>query len=143
MEYREIFSFWIDCWVVSSWFLPITSSKYHTFQYGGHSDAILDWSHFENIEHFFQLDTTQQSIQHTKIPLYAKFYKCNMKTPTPIEFSNKSLVYIFRSLWVQWVNAKILDRALCILSHSLTNERTYNKARYKIACYIPRILQSW
>ena len=26
------------------------------------------WRHFENIKHFFQLGTTQKSIQHTKIP---------------------------------------------------------------------------
>ena len=26
------------------------------------------WRHFENLKHFFQLGTTQKSIQHTKIP---------------------------------------------------------------------------
>ena len=39
-----------------------------------------------------QLDTTQQLIHNAKISLYAKFNKRNMKTPTPIEFSNESLV---------------------------------------------------
>ena len=53
MAYREIFAFWIDCWVVSSWFLPITSSKYHIFQYGGHSVAILDLKPFWKYWTFF------------------------------------------------------------------------------------------
>ena len=113
------------------------------FQNGFKSKMATDWPPYWNVWYFEdvigrnQLGTTQQSIQNAKISLYAKFYKCNMKTPTPIEFSNKSLVYIFRSLWVQWVNAKILDRALCILSHSLTNERTLNKVRYKITWLYP------
>ena len=51
--------------------------------------------YFEDVIDENQLGTTQQSIQNAKFSQYAKFYHFHMKTPTPIEFSNKSLVYIF------------------------------------------------
>ena len=69
------------------------------FQNGFKSKMATKWPPYWNVWYFEdvigrnQLDTIQQSIQNEKISLHAKFYKCNMETPTPIEFSNKSLVY--------------------------------------------------
>ena len=50
--------------------------------------------HFEVFLVIFRSDTTLHLIQHTKIPLYTKFYNLYTKTPSPIQFWNVSLVYI-------------------------------------------------